>query len=152
MNHDDDEMFSILERAIGPTSDDAPTDAERQQLRAAVDDWRQHRPVPITAARPRRWVRRTVAIGLGAIVVLSGATAVAAAANDGVLPAPARTVARSIGLPVESSDLAKARAALGRLRRADDTDRDSLEIEVEDALSRLSASELAKINDAASTA
>jgi hypothetical protein len=152
MNHDDDdEMFSILERAIGPTSDDAPTDAQRRQLRSAVDEWRRHRPVPITAARSRRWIRRTVATGIGGIVVLSGATAVAAAVNDGVLPTPARTVARSIGLPVESSDLARARAALGRLRKADDTDRDTLEIEVEDALSRLSASELSKINEIASS-
>ncbi|MDQ1424953.1 MAG: hypothetical protein QOD72_2451 [Acidimicrobiaceae bacterium] len=150
MNHDDDELFSILERAIGPTSDDAPNEVERQQLRATVDDWREHRPVPITAAHSRRWMRRTVATGLGGIFVLSGATAVAAAVNDGVLPAPARSVARSIGLPVESSDLAKARAALGRLRKAGDGDRDALEVQVEDALSRLSASELAKINDAAS--
>jgi hypothetical protein len=151
MNHDDDELFSILERAIGPTSDDAPTDAERRQLRATVDDWRQHRPVSITAARSRRWLRRTLATCLGGIVVVSGATAVAAAVNDGVLPAPARTVARSIGLPVESSDLANARAALGRLRKADDTDRDQLEIEAQAALSRLSTSELAKIDDAAAT-
>jgi hypothetical protein len=151
MNHDDDELFSILERAIGPTSDDAPTDAERQRLRATVDDVHQHRPVPITAARSRRWIRRTVATGLGSIVVVSGATAVAAAVNDGVLPAPARSVARSIGLPVESADLAKARAALGRLRKADDDERDAVEGEVQLALSRLSASDLAKI-DAAATA
>jgi hypothetical protein len=152
MTHDEDELFSILERAIGPTAADTPTDTERQHLRAVVDDWRQHQPIPITAARSHRWLRRGVATGLGAVVVLSGATAVAAAVNDGVLPAPARSVARTIGLPVESSDLARARAALGRLRKADESKRNEMELELEAAMNRLSASERAKIDAAAAAA
>ncbi len=135
MSLDDDQLLDALNRAIGPDLEARPSPAERDALRqvvlqagrttsAAADTTGTAGPtapvVSITSAR--RWRHRVAAGAVAGVVALSGATAVAAATNNGALPAPVRTVARAVGLPVDSSALADAKDALRRLRQAKDDD------------------------------
>ena len=112
----DDELLAVLGRTIGPDADDVPSASDVAALRALV----VATPIPITSSR--RWRRRVVVAGVATVAALSGATAVAAGVNDGALPKPARVVARAIGIPVDSVDLADAKTALRQLRTATDAE------------------------------
>lgn len=161
---DDDQLLAALGRAIGPDLHEAPSDAERDALRKVVLQAGSTAPadrpgtagerlapvVSITAAR--RWRHRVAAGAVAGVVVLSGATAVAAAANNGALPTPVRTVVRAVGLPVDSTALADAKDALRRLRSAEDNDLAEAIDRVEKALTKLSDSERAGIADEAAAA
>ena len=93
--------------------------------------------VPFT--RPaRRLGRRLAMTGAVAVIGLTGTTALAAAANEGALPRPVRVVAHGVGLPVDSVELADAKHALSKLRKASD---EALPVAVagaDDALAKLS--------------
>ena len=125
----DDEVLDLLGRTIGhdPTAEPGPADVTA--LRALVVERRDMPAAPIALISGRSWRRRALVGGVAAVVALSGATAVAAAANDGALPEPVRAVAHAIGIPVDSVDLAAAKDALRRLRIATD-------VELPDALDR----------------
>lgn len=137
---DDDDLLAALGRAVGPDPDARPSAAERDALRAVVLRAAADAPladvttdgpvadvVPITSARRLR--NRLLVGGAAVVIGLSGATAVAAAVNDGALPSPVRAVVHAVGLPVDSIELAQAKDALKRLRTATDA-------EVADALAR----------------
>ncbi len=140
MSYDnDDDLLAALGRAVGPDLEVTPSTAERDALRSVVlragagpaEGASDAAPiadvVPITSARR---LRTRLLVGSAAVVVaLSGATAVAAAVNDGALPTPVRAVVHAVGIPVDSVELAQAKEALKRLRTATDA-------ELADALAR----------------
>ena len=111
----DDELLEVLSASLGPVPSAEPTWAEisalHRVLDTAVGSGRRR-------ARPPFWrVRRPLSAAVAALVVLGGASA-AAAVSGAVMPQPVRVAARAVGLPVESPELASARAALARLRGA----------------------------------
>ena len=162
MSLDDDQLLAALGRAIGPDPTEAPSAAERDALRKVVlqagatadpSGTAGERLAPVVAiTAARRWRHRVAAGAVASAVVLSGATAVAAAANNGALPTPVRTVVRAVGLPVDSPALADAKDALRRLRSAEDNDLAEAIDRVEKALTKLSDSERAGIADEAAAA
>jgi uncharacterized membrane protein YgcG len=112
----DDELLDVLATSLGPPPDAEPSWAEISQLHRVVD----------TAAgrgRDRRhgarvWrIRRPLTAAMAGFLVL-GSAAAAAALSGAVMPQPVRVAARAVGLPVDSADLAGARAGLARLRDA----------------------------------
>lgn len=125
----DDELLDLLGRTIGHDPTAEPDPADVTALRALVVERRDSPAAPIPLISARSWRQRALVGGVAAVVALSGATAVAAAVNDGALPGPVRAVAHAIGIPVDSIDLAAAKDALRRLRIATD-------IELPDALDR----------------
>jgi hypothetical protein len=151
---DDDDLLAALGRAVGPDPAVRPSDAERADLRRAVlraasGDTGTSAPmadvVPISTARR---LRTRVLVGSAAVVIgLSGATAVAAAVNDGALPAPVRVVVHAVGLPVDSVEVAQAKDALRRLRTATDTEVTDALARAERELADLTPSERAGLGD-----
>lgn len=140
---DDDQLLDRLAQALAADMEHLPTDEEVATFRAVVAS-----DSPPTAGRVipferpvRRIARRVAFSGAAAVVGLSAATAVGAAANDGVLPEPARVVAHAVGLPVDSVELASAKDALRRLRHADDQHLESALDHAQKALADLSNGE-----------
>ena len=95
--------------------------------------------VVVPFIRPaRRLGRRLAMTGAVAVIGLTGTTALAAAANEGALPRPVRVVAHGVGLPVDSVELADAKHALSKLRKASDAALPSAVAGADDALAKLS--------------
>ena len=95
--------------------------------------------VVVPFARPARRLGRRLAItGVVAVIGLTGTTALAAAANQGALPRPVRILAHGVGLPVDSVELADAKHALSKLRKANDAALPGAVAGADDALSKLS--------------
>lgn len=107
MPRDDDELLDLLGRALEPPAVE-PSLAEMHAFHRALAA--HHRP-------RRRWAPRTMAVvvGLGALTTTGTAFAI-----DGHVPRPVRSVASSLGLPVDSPAVSDARAAMARLRAAID--------------------------------
>ena len=127
--------------------DDRPLDAE---CAPPADAQTETDGVVVPFVRPRRRLARQLAVtGAAAAITLSGLTAVAAAANNGVLPTPARVVAHAVGLPVDSVELARAKDDLRRLRGADDEQLPEAVERTEKALAALSEDERGHVSDEA---
>ena len=127
--------------------DDRPLDAE---CAPPADAQTETDGVVVPFVRPRRRLARRLAVtGAAAAITLSGLTAVAAAANNGVLPTPARVVAHAVGLPVDSVELARAKDDLRRLRGADDEQLPEAVERTEKALAALSEDERGHVSDEA---
>lgn len=127
--------------------DDRPLDAE---CAPPADAQTETDGVVVPFVRPRRRLARRLAVtGAAAAITLSGLTAVAAAANNGVLPTPARVVAHAVGLPVDSVELARAKDDLRRLRGADDKQLPEAVERTEKALRALSEDERGHVGDEA---
>jgi hypothetical protein len=156
--NDDDILLEALGRAFAGELLEQPSPAERQTLRTLVDaqravvlgpepdtagdDWDQPGGTVIPLrSRSRRIGRRLAIAGLVTAAGLSGATAVAAAANNGVLPNPFRRVVVAVGLPVDSVAVADAKNALRQLRNASDTELPSALLRLERAQTALSPTE-----------
>jgi len=145
----DDQLLDVLAASLGPPPDAEPTWAEISQLHRVIDHgWsgRERRLAPL-------WrIRRPVTAAVASLAVLGGASA-AAAVSGAVMPQPVRVAARAVGLPVDSPQLASARAALAHLRDAlADKPRDLGAIRadaqaVRDHLGRLSADDRFQVED-----
>lgn len=108
---DDDALLDRLGRALA-SEPASPTPAQEAVLTRLV----AVTPPPAAPARSaHRRHRRWVAAGVAVMAV--GAPAVAAA-SMGELPAPVRSVAHAVGLPVASVPLSEAQSSLDRLREA----------------------------------
>ncbi|MBV9411879.1 MAG: hypothetical protein JO148_09795, partial [Acidimicrobiia bacterium] len=146
----DDELLDVLAASLGPPPDVEPTWAEISYLHRIID----------TAADGRRrgrsplWRLRPITAAAAALVLLGGASA-AAAVSGAVMPQPVRVAARAVGLPVDSSQLTDARAALGHLRDAlaakprNVSDISADVREVRDRLAGLSADDRLQVEDEA---
>src|SRR5581483_10259860 len=146
----DDDLLDVLAASIGPPPDAEPSWAEISHL---------HRIIDTAADRNRRrahtplWrMRHPVAVA--ALVLLGGASA-AAAVSGAVMPQPVRVAARAVGLPVDSPQLAEARAALDRLHDAlaakprNANDIRARAQDVRDRVDRLSADDRLEVEDEA---
>ena len=110
----DDELLGVLAASLDPPPDVEPTWAEISRLHRVIDAGVS----PRRPSRTRLWrVHRPLTAVIAGVVVLGGASA-AAALSGAVMPQPVRVAARAVGLPVDSPQLADARAALVRLREA----------------------------------
>jgi len=147
----DDELLDVLAASLGPPPDVEPTWAEISNLHRVIDSGNVGRQ----RSRTPFWrIRRPLTAAVAGLVVLGGASA-AAAVSGAVMPQPVRVAARAVGLPVDSPQLAGARAALARLRDAlADKPRDLASIraqaqEARDRLARLSADDRSHVQDEA---
>jgi hypothetical protein len=147
----DDELLDVLAASLAPAPDAEPSWAEISHLHRIIDtaaDGRRHH------GRAPLWRLRPITAAAAGLVLLGGASA-AAAASGAVMPQPVRVAARAVGLPVDSPQLADARAALGHLRDAlADTPRNVNDIradaqDVRDRLGRLSADDRLDVEDEA---
>jgi hypothetical protein len=111
----DDELLDILAASFGPPPEAEPSWAEISHLHRIIDTAAQGHSR--RAASPLWRIRRPITAAAAGLVLLGGASAAAAVAGA-VMPQPVRVAARAVGLPVESPQLADARAAVGRLRDA----------------------------------
>ena len=154
----DDQLLNSLGRVFASDLAHLPNDAElgafRAMVAAPVDGSDIDDAVVVSFLRPpRRPMRsrgRQVVIGGTAVLVgLSGVTAAAAAANDGVLPRPARIVAHAVGLPVDSVAEAAAKQALKRVREADEASLRGAVQAAEESIAALSPVELTDLGDEA---
>jgi hypothetical protein len=143
----DDELLDVLATSLGSAPDAEPTWAEVSQLHRLVDTAAGRGP----RARTPLWrIRRPLTAALAGVLVFGTASA-AAALSGAVMPQPVRVAARAVGLPVDSTDLAGARAALARLRDALDhrpLDLDAIRTLAQDArdrVGRLSADDRADV-------
>jgi hypothetical protein len=147
----DDELLDVLATSLGPPPDAEPSWAELSHLHRVLDSgYAGRRP-----SRTPVWrFRRPLTAAMAGFLVLGGASA-AAAASGAVMPQPMRVAARAVGLPVESPDLADARAALARLRAAlaaKPPDLNAIRMraqDVRDRLARLSADDRSHVEDEA---
>jgi hypothetical protein len=138
--NDDDRLLDALSAALAPPPAE-PSDEEIAALRYAVvrcfapprvRPWWQPRGFGGRAPIADR------AVTLLAAAALCTATAVAVAGSP--VPAPVRTLARAVGLPVDSAALADTRAAVGRLRaKLEAQDREGTARALEDLRSRIDA-------------
>jgi hypothetical protein len=149
----DDELLDVLATSLGSPRDAEPSWAEISQL---------HRVVDTAAGRgwggrhgARVWrIRRPLTAAMAGVLVLGSASA-AAALSGAVMPQPVRVAARAVGLPVDSPDLAGARAALARLRDALDRRPPDLGAiralarDARDRVGRLSADDRSKVDEEA---
>ena len=151
MNVHDDDLLDVLAASLGPPPNAEPSWAEISQLHRVIDSgWSSRR----TSRAPIWRIRRPLTAAVAGLVVLGSASA-AAAVSGAVMPQPVRVAARAVGLPVDSPQLAHARAAIARLR---DTlgdkprDLDSIRADaqaVRDHLARLSADDRSHVEDEA---
>ena len=152
---DDEQLLNSLGAMFASELAHRPSDAERDAFLNVVAeqpaaDERDDGTVVVPFERPaRRWGRRVAVGGASVVVAISGLTAVAAAANNGVLPTPARAVLHAVGVPVDSVELAKAKDALRRLRGADDAELPQAIDRFERSLSGLSYGELSDVERSA---
>ena len=127
--NDDDRLLEALSQALAPPPAE-PSDEEIAALRRAVT--RRFR-----ARQVRPWWRPR-AVTLLAAAALCTATAAAVAGSP--VSGPVRTLARAVGLPVESAALADTRAAVKRLRtKLEARDREGVTWALEDVRSRIDA-------------
>lgn len=118
---DDPALFEDLRQALStptPPIDDAPSLAALHRAVDSRTDW--------PTARQRSWwyVRPRIAASALASGMILGGSGVAFAVSGAPLPAPVRTVAHAVGLPVDSNAVAAARSDTAALRSAlnrDDT-------------------------------
>jgi len=147
----DDELLDVLAASLAPAPEAEPTWAEVSQLHRVVDSGWSGRHAPRT---PLWRIRRPLTAAVAGFVVLGSASA-AAALSGAVMPEPVRVAARAVGLPVESPELAGARAAVAGLREAlGHNPRDLAVIrvraqDVRDRLTRLSADDRSHLEDEA---
>ena len=148
----DGDLLDVLAASLVPPPDAEPSWAEISRLHRVIDTIADVRARP---ARTPLWrLRQPIAAAAAGVLLLGGASA-AAAVSGVVMPQPVREAARAVGLPVDSPDLAGARAALARLRDAlADQPRDLNAIrtdaqDVRDRLARLSADDRSHVEDEA---
>ena len=103
MPTEEDDVLERLSQALRPP-DAAPSPSELAELRRAVAD---QAPAPI----PRAWPRR-VAVAAAAAVIL------VVVVIGPPLPRPVRSLAHGLGLPVDSAEVADAKAAMDQLQAA----------------------------------
>jgi hypothetical protein len=111
---DDDRLLEELGRTllVDPV---LPDGDERAALHRALLEAPQA-TATVRAPRGIRVLRRPVAAGVAAVILLSGGAA--AAVETDSLPAPLRSIAATLGLPVPPSPLAQAQHAVVDLSRA----------------------------------
>ncbi len=134
---------TIVMSAVDPTSTierldvvDPTMQMKTVDATTAIDRTEQ---VVVPFTRPaRRLGRRLAMTGAVAVIGLTGTAALAAAANEGALPRPVRVVAHGVGLPVDSVELADAKHALSKLRKASDEALPAAVAGADDALAKLS--------------
>ena len=147
MNIDhDDELLAALSRLSADELGATPSAGERAALRALVDDKRGGAVVLPLVKRSARFGRQVAITGVVALVGLSGATAVAAAANNGALPNPIRRVVVAVGIPVDSVAVANVKDALRQLRVAGDPELAAAIARVESTRTMLSDDEHAVLD------
>jgi hypothetical protein len=113
----DDQLLSRLGACL--TSDARPPDPDgRAAMHAALQDGPSLSPLSSPPRVGARWgrLRRPVAAGIAATILLSGGAA--AAVETDTLPGPLRDWAVTIGLPVTPSALMRAQSALSDLTHA----------------------------------
>jgi hypothetical protein len=145
----DDEM--LLERlgAALTVTPAEPTPDEVGAVRALVLEGEGGRIVSFSPARDARHPVRHVLVAAALVVCLVMAGGLVALSAGAPVPSELRAPARALGLPVDSAELADARAATAALRaalaRPDDARVAAAAVALETALRRLGAGDLAEI-------
>ncbi len=103
----DDELLGRLERALESSAQ--PTQAQRAAIRGLAQ-----RPGRVRLGSATRRISRALALALAALAIVVAAFGAGVVLQDD-LPRPVRTIARAIGLPVESPELVEARGLMLRL-------------------------------------
>jgi len=110
----DEALLELLAQALEPRALE-PSSEELAGLQRTLAQAR--RSGVLAPPARRRWLPRLAAVLSGASVVLGGGAA-AAWASGAALPAPLRSAAVALGLPVDDGAVASARRDIARLRRA----------------------------------
>ena len=138
----DTELEKLLDHALAPEPA-APSADALVTLHRAIDRQR----VAATRRRPRRML-----VALGSAVAVLTATGGAFAVSGAVLPEPLRVVAHAVGLPIDSPELARARAARHALRESlqhgDAASTAAASTRLKSALAQLSQGDLGELRDA----
>ncbi len=142
---DDDQLLAALSQTFAGEMAAQPSDDERAAVRALVEQRRVGAVVIPITRHTSRFARRVAISGVAVLVGLSGATAVAAAANNGALPNPIRRVVVAVGLPVDSVSVADVKDALRQLRGAAGADIPAAIERVEHSAAALSPAEHAPL-------